>query len=141
MCYGCWEEAGKPTIDTPAVRAAAAAIAEVYEHSCVGGNLHVVLDDWNLEDGNLEFCDGCIQGAGQMPLEPDAHEMHHQYNERKAADPDPPDQLAAERRCHDLLKPLTEDERASALALHEGFWKVEEAPSTDAVRRRGEQGN
>jgi hypothetical protein len=109
------------------VRAAAAAIAEVYEHSCVGGNLHIVLDDWNLEDGNLEFCDGCITGAGQMPLEPDAHEAHQRYNREKRDNPDPPEQLAAERRCHDLLKVLTEEERASALALNDGFWTVEKA--------------
>lgn len=124
MCFGCWEDAGKPAIDTPAVRAAALAIAEVYEHSCVGGNLHIVLDDWNIEDGNLEFCRQCIEGAGVMPLGDHAIDMHHRYNETKRANPDPPEQLAAERRCHDLFAALTEEERAAALALNDGFWKV-----------------
>ena len=122
MCYGCWEEAGKPQIDTPAVVDAAAAVEAVYEHSCVGGNLHIVLDDWNIEDSHLEFCSQCIDGAGVMPLDDNAADFHRQYNEQRRANPDPPEQLAAERRCCELFKALTEDERASALALHDGFW-------------------
>ena len=39
MCYGCWEEADKVMIDTPAVRAAAAAVTEVYQHSGVGSKV------------------------------------------------------------------------------------------------------
>lgn len=27
-----------------------------HESGCVGGNLHIALDDGNLEDGNLWFC-------------------------------------------------------------------------------------
>lgn len=133
MCYGCWDEAGKPRIDTPAVRAAAASVAEVYEHSCVGGNLHIVLDDWNIEDGNLEFCRQCIEGAGVMPLDGSTFPAHLRYNEEKRANPDPPEQLAAERRCHDLFRALTEDERASALALNDGFWTSEAVDAVDPV--------
>lgn len=125
MCSGCWEEAGKPIIDTPAVRMAAAAAAEVYEHSCVGGNLHIVLDDWNVEDGNLEFCSQCIDAAGAMPgVTETSPEFHQRYNAKKRANPDPPEQLAAERACCDLLMALTEDERYSALALFDGLWTV-----------------
>jgi hypothetical protein len=91
-------------IDTSAVRAAAQAIGAVYEFSCVGGNLHKVCDDWNLEDGNLDFCAGSIA-----------------ENFFEAT----PAQLAAERRCLGLLRALTEDERASALAIHGGFLSVE----------------
>jgi hypothetical protein len=127
MCYGCWEEAGKPVIDTPAVRAAAAAVEEVYQHNCMGGNLHIVLDDWNIEDGNLEFCNQCINGAGVMPLEGSTFPAHLRYNDQKRANPDPPEQLAAERKCHDLFAALTIDERASALALNDGFWQPTEA--------------
>lgn len=123
MCYGCWEEAEKPIIDTPAVRAAAASIAEVYEHACMGGNLHIVLDDWNLEDGSLDFCRGCIEGAGVMPDDGNLAECHRRYNDKKRANPDPPEQLAAERRCCELLTALSVEERASALALHDGFWR------------------
>ena len=124
MCYGCWEEAGKPTNDTPAVRAAAATVTALYEHpNCiVGGNLHIVTDDWNLEDSNLEFCRHCIEHAGMMPIDDDAHEIHKWYNEQKRANPDPPDQLAVERACLDALAVLTEDERHAAMALADGFW-------------------
>jgi hypothetical protein len=85
------------------VREAAAAIGTVYEFSCVGGNLHIALDAWNLGDGKLDFCAGSIRD--------NVHEAD-------------PHQLACESRCLALLRALTEDERASALALHEGFWGV-----------------
>jgi hypothetical protein len=101
MCIGCWNEFGRPEIDSAAVREAAAAIAEVYEYSCVGGNLHITLDDWNLGDGNLDSC--------AQSIRENVHEAG-------------PEQLEAESRCLALLRALTEDERASALALHEGFW-------------------
>ena len=124
MCYGCWEEAGKPTTDTPAIRAAAASVIALYEHpNCiVGGNLHIVTDDWNLEDSNLAFCRHCIEHAGQMPLDGSTFPAHLHYNERKRANPDPPDQLAVEQTCLDALAALTEDERYAAMALADGFW-------------------
>ena len=118
MCHGCWVEEGQPVVDTPTVRAAAKAIAEVYEHSCVGGNLHIVLDDWNLEDDSLAFCDGCIKRNGLMDPE------HYKRFPNDRREEDSPEQLAAERRCHDLFAAMTVPERASALALYDGFWKV-----------------
>jgi hypothetical protein len=124
MCYGCWEGHDKPTIDTPLVRAAAVAAADVYEYSGAGGNLHIVLDDWNVEDSNLEFCSACIDGAGVMPLEGSDHPAHLRYNDERRANPDPPDQLAVERQCCDLFQQMTEEERVSALALFEGFWGI-----------------
>ena len=39
-------------------------------------------------------------------------------------DPDSPEQLAAERKCCDLFMALSEAERASALALNDGFWEI-----------------
>jgi hypothetical protein len=102
MCMGCWEDYDSPRIDTEAVRAAAKAIAEVYEYSCVGGNLHVAIDDWNLDDDTIGRADGWL-----------AEDIH----EATAG------QRAAERRCLDLLKALSEDERASALGLYDGFWE------------------
>jgi hypothetical protein len=102
MCHGCWVEYGQPQIDSSAVREAARAIAAVYDFSCVGGDLHIVIDDWNLEDDNLEWC------AGEI----DKNEFHAST-----------EQLASERLCLDLLRPLSEDERASALALYDRFWK------------------
>jgi hypothetical protein len=41
---------------TPAVRAAARAVAEVDPY----GNLHIVVDDWNIEDENLDSCERFI---------------------------------------------------------------------------------
>jgi hypothetical protein len=101
MCIQCWNEYDRPRLDSAAVRAAAAAIGEVYGYSCVGGNLHITLDDWNLGDGNLDFCASSIR------------ENVHEAG---------PEQLDAESRCLALLRALDEDGRASALALHEGFW-------------------
>ncbi len=131
MCYGCWTEEGSPQIDTPAVRAAAASVAAVYEHSCVGGNLHIVLDDWNLEDDNLKFCDAQIARGGH-PEDPNHSKW---YTQQKLDNPDTPEQLAAERKCHDLFAALSIKERASALALNDGFWGLrgaeKETPSHD----------
>ncbi len=72
MCCGCWEEDGAPRIDNAKVRAVQALIAAVYEHDCVGGNLHIVLDDNNLEDGSLRWCSQLIAAAGVMPDDRDA---------------------------------------------------------------------
>ncbi len=131
MCYGCWEEAGKPMIDTPEIRHAAETVTALYEHPncCVGGNLHIVTDDWNLEDSNLAFCLYCIDHAGQMELEDTAADFHKRYNDKKRENPDPPDQLAVERACHDALAALTELERHAALALEAGYWTPEEKPA------------
>jgi hypothetical protein len=105
MCIQCWKRYGRVQVDSAAVREAATAIGAVYEHSCVGGNLHITLDDWNLADGNLDFCAGSIR------------ENVHEAG---------PEQLDAENRCLALLRALDEDGRASALALNEGFWVVGE---------------
>lgn len=122
MCYGCWEEAGKPVIDTPEVHAAAALVHELYEHPrCgVGGNLHIVTDDWNLEDGSLAFCAAQVARGGH-PEDPD-HSVW--YTKHKLDDPDTPDQLQLEQRCLDALTALPEEARNSALALEHGFWKA-----------------
>jgi hypothetical protein len=106
VCLDCWDAHDSPAIDTPAVRAAARRIADVYEHSCVGGHLHIVIDDWNLEDDDLAYCEGSI---------------------RENVHGDPPEQLAAERSALAALHGLSEAERASALALHDGFWTPREA--------------
>lgn len=99
MCANCWEERfAKAQIDNGAVRTAVKAIANVYDHGCCGGNLHCEVDDWNIEDG---FFTGDFK-----PCDPNV----------------PEEQLAAEQMCYDLLKSLSEAERASALALYDGYW-------------------
>jgi len=90
MCRSCWDEAGQPSMDTPGVQLAVRLIGEVYEESWAGGNLHIVVDDWNTEQEHLDWCGTVIT-------------------------------TEAERRCHKVLNELTEDERMSALALHDGF--------------------
>lgn len=120
MCYGCWQEYGSPIIDTPAIRAAALAVSEVYQFSAVGGNLHIVLDDWNIEDESLAFCAEQIANKGwkdDRPLTAAMEFMRHPW-------PDAEDKLAAEQRCHDLLSALSIEHRAAALALQSEFWCI-----------------
>ncbi|MEQ1931959.1 MAG: hypothetical protein ABL957_15715 [Parvularculaceae bacterium] len=94
MCMSCWREYGSPALDTPAIRVAATLAEKVYAGCAVGGNLHAVLDDWNIEDDHFE--------DGEMPIYSD----------------DPPDeQVLVERECYAALKALTLPERASALAM------------------------
>ena len=100
MCEGCYIEAGRPT-PTQEARALRPLIARVYEYSAVGGNAHVVLDDWNIEDNHIDWClttgiDTNIHQAG-------------------ASD------IAAERACLEAMKALSLDQRAAALAVYEGF--------------------
>src|SRR5262249_35940523 len=97
MCCGCWHEEGAPIIDNECVRGVQSLIQEVYRHSAVGGNLHCVLDDNNLDDESLESAAKQIANGGW-----------------KDEQPDPPEQLAAERRCLDALQAMTYEERISA---------------------------
>lgn len=89
------------------VKAAAELIAGVYEHHGAGGGLHVVLDDWNIEDSTVAFCQNYIETP-----------------EYRANDEVTSDRLGAERNCVHALKTLTEEERGSALALYDGFVKA-----------------
>lgn len=52
MCLGCWESEGRPFAITDAVRE----WAPKFEAANPFGALHIVVDDWNLDDGNLEVC-------------------------------------------------------------------------------------
>ena len=95
MCYGCWEEYGKPQIDNEKVREAVEWVREVYEYHSAGGGLHIILDDFNIEDEHIELCDKWIREHGAGP---------------------------GEEECLALFKTMTMDERASALALEDGYW-------------------
>lgn len=48
MCKGCYEEMESPEPDDVAM-SLVPLIAAVYEESCVGGNFHVTLDDFNVD--------------------------------------------------------------------------------------------
>lgn len=55
MCYGCWEEVGKP-LPTDAARACLPLLEALEDESCTGGNLHIVTDDFNTDDDCLTWC-------------------------------------------------------------------------------------
>jgi hypothetical protein len=102
MCDACWADYGYAQIDTPAVREVAALIRQLYEDECeiTGGMLHIQLDDWNIDDCFFE---------GEV-FEPYLIELH----ERQP--------LQVERDIVERMRVMTEDERASALALAEDRW-------------------
>lgn len=103
MCQGCYENYGSPAIISDTVIEAAKLIEEVYSFDAVGGNLHIAVDDWNLDDESLEWLE-----LDWMP--------EHQH------DTDP-EQFDAETRCLAALKSLSVPERASAMALQREFIK------------------
>lgn len=109
MCCTCWEDDGAPQIDNEKVRNVLPLIDEVYVHSGAGGNLHIVLDDSNVEDENLAHCRKWIEEGGYKPG------WGHD---------DSPEQLAAEMACLIALEAMTEDERNSALGLRGGCWRL-----------------
>lgn len=110
MCINCWEEGyDSAKIDTAVTRHAAKLIAGVYEYAGAGGRLHIAIDDFNLEDEDIEFC---------------AREIKESIDAGLLDDPDEAEQLEAEKICCDYLSKMTTEERASALSLHDGFWST-----------------
>lgn len=87
MCYGCYEDYGFPTCVSPAVLDAAAKMDACDPF----GDLHVVIDDWNIEDEHIEWCRA---KPGLIPLD---------------------------RAAIDALAALTLDERAAAMAIRDGY--------------------
>ncbi len=92
-----WDEPCYEYVVNPAVELAAELIDTVYEYSGVGGNCHIVTDDYNIED---EYIHWCLDVA----LKDNIHEADE-------------GQLAAEKACLEQLLKLTEDERWSAIQL------------------------
>ena len=59
MCCGCWKEDGAHQIDNALVRE----IAALHESVDEFGALHIVVDDDNLEDQDLDYCrDNAAEG-------------------------------------------------------------------------------
>ncbi len=58
MCQSCWEEMGSPKIWNEATRTGLKFARLVYDqmNGGAGGGLHIVLDDWNLEDDSIQHC-------------------------------------------------------------------------------------
>lgn len=109
MCQWCWEKRGSPRLVTDKVKAAAELIDGVYEHHGCGGGLHIIVDDWNLCDGSVAFCEDYIEKP----------EYRRNRNDEVSDE-----RIEAERACLRALKAMTEDERASALALYDGYVQV-----------------
>lgn len=103
MCEGCYDDFGRPQIRTARVRRMRKKIERVYEFNSVGGNLHVHLDDWNIEDEFFE-------------------DLEMEVWDKDAS----PERLAAERDCYAAMRRATLDQRTSALAMFDGF--LSEAP-------------
>jgi len=129
MCRGCYEEYGEPTIDNDKVRRAADLIAKIYEApgGGAGGNCHIVVDDWNLEDHNVEFCLGEV-----------AHKLAGFGDREDKCDPDT---LRIEDEFLRLFIAMSEPERASALGLHDQYWSVEAVGIERGFPRRDDNGN
>ncbi len=108
MCDNCWKEHGSPKIINRFTKALQPLIDDVYEHHGAGGGLHIILDDFNIEDGHIQLCQDWIE--------------HERGNGIYKCEPVSPEQLKAERACLKLLKQMTVEERASALALHDGYF-------------------
>ena len=43
-------------MDTPEIRQAVVLIKALYREHAAGGWLHIVVDDWNVEQCNLDYC-------------------------------------------------------------------------------------
>ena len=93
MCLGCYEEYDSPNERCALTDYAVSLIREVYRHNAVGGNLHVVLDDWNIDDDVLERAPSYFSDSV----------------------------LPVERECLAVLQGMTLEQRATALAIHDGF--------------------
>lgn len=88
MSYGYYAEEGSSKIDNQNVRQAAALIRLANP----SGALHIVVDDWNLDDIHLTSC------------------------------MDDEDATSTERQLMRMMLALTPAERASAMGLAEGYW-------------------
>jgi len=93
MCQGCWEGYGSPKVLSAKAEAAVPLIKAVYDQprGGAGGNLHIVLDDWNLGDESVQWC---IDNTEMTDIE---------------------------RACAEHLQTMTLEERAAALAKYEEF--------------------
>lgn len=102
MCRHCYESFGSPVVINEKVIEAARLIRAVYEIDEVGGNLHIQLDDWNIEDRNWDV---------YTPwLDVNSH------------------QEAIESKCFEAMRVLSVEERATALAIDYRFIDTEGNP-------------
>jgi hypothetical protein len=56
VCDSCWDGYGRPAHTSPRIERAAELTRELYRYLPVGGPLHIVVDDWNLGERSIRFC-------------------------------------------------------------------------------------
>ncbi len=105
MCLTCYEKYGSPKIINEKIEKVVFLLEQLYEFCCVGGALHVIVSDWNLEDVHFQLCYEYID------------DLEREYEDEVIMQ----EQKIVEKKCLDALKELTIEERASALAIHNGF--------------------
>lgn len=96
MCRGCFEEYGSPSIFNEKTAEGARLVAALYEVNCVGGAAHIVTDDWNVEDDNVQWCLDNLDKYWQS-------------------------ELAEAKAVLEAFRAMTVDERVSALAINAGY--------------------
>ena len=104
MCVDCWVDRGRPRIDSAPIRNAARLVEELFAARPTGGFLHIVVDDWNVEESMLDFCEREMRDAVAG------------YKDYPQAD------CVEEYRALHALRVLPENLRTSALALAAGYW-------------------
>jgi hypothetical protein len=104
MCRDCYLHYGSPTIDNHKVRATAELIQQIHETNGggAGGDLHTLLDEWNI-DGDLRW-------------------ERENLLQRIAGDPEYEELQVLEIQCLALMEVMTIEERASALGLYWKHW-------------------
>lgn len=109
-CNCCGHDDGEELIEvTPEILECAKAVGKVYKHNSGGGNLHVIVDD-----DNVDCC-----------CDPDSW-----YDFEQSGKPTGKAQERDEKACLKLLNVLTQDERRAAIMVyHEYLSEKLDAPS------------
>ena len=105
MCLSCWDERGSPSINSAKTREAAVWVARVYDFAVTGGPLHIQFSDWNIDDGYFK----------ETILDLEVHYWPAWLDDFTD------EQIETCRTAYLKFKSLTEAERASALAIYDGY--------------------
>lgn len=100
MCAGCWMSNGHPVVYNDRVAQAVDLINALYRVAPTGGPLHVVVDDWNVEDGDLKVYQAF------------RHDGSPWYSDEV---------MSLARQVSELMRAMGVEERLSTLAHQEGF--------------------
>ena len=100
MCFNCYKELNKPAIINATTVYTAFLIEHLYDSpgGGAGGNLHIVTDDWNIDDEHLDFCSDLIKEC--------------ETQERR---------ITIEKMIIKNMREMSIEERASALAIYNNY--------------------